>query len=88
MALSFPNQSRSFDARQLCVRFWAYDASLEIPFFIEADALCRIEPQVTRDEPGLLKAFDQHRERILKAAGRVYVRNRRGSYTLSAADLG
>ena len=47
-----------------------------------------IEPQATRDEPGLLKAFDQHRERILQAAGRVYVRHRRGSYTLAAADLG
>lgn len=88
MALNFPNQSRSFDARQLCVRFWAYDASLEIPFFIEADALCRIDPQATRDEPGLLNAFDRHRDRILQAAGRVYQRNRRGSYTLAAADLG
>ncbi len=88
MGLQFPNQSRSFDARRLCVRFWAYDASLEIPFFVEADALSRIDPQATRDEQGLLGVFDRHRNVILKAADRVYVRNHRGSYTLAASDLG
>ena len=44
--LSFPNQSRSYDARQNCVRFWAYDQALEIPFFVNADALCGIDPTV------------------------------------------
>ncbi|MBL8710961.1 MAG: DUF1488 domain-containing protein [Rhodospirillaceae bacterium] len=87
MALNFPNQSRSYDARQHCVRFWGYDASLEIPFFVEADALCRIEPRAARDEPGLLAAFDLHRNRICQAAGKVYSRHRRGSYTLAAADM-
>ena len=87
MPLSFPNQSRSYDARQRCVRFWAYDESLEIPFFVEADALCRIDPKATLDEPGLLNAFDCHRGRIFEAAGRIYSRRRRGSYTLAAADM-
>ena len=58
MPLSFPNQSRSYDTRQHCVRFWAYDQALEIPFFVDADALCCIDPNVTRDESGLLGAFD------------------------------
>jgi hypothetical protein len=87
MPLNFPNQSRSYDARQRCVRFWAYDEALEIPFFVEADALCRIEPSAIKDELGLLKAFDLHRGRICKAADRVYLRRRRGSYTLGASDL-
>ena len=87
MGLSFPNQSRSYDARQHCVRFWAYDEALEIPFFVEASALCRMDPKATRDEPGLLNAFDLHRGRIFKAANRIYSRNRRGSYTLAAADI-
>ncbi len=87
MALSFPNQSRSYDARQHCVRFWAYDEALEVPFFVEASALCRMDPKTTRDEPGLLNAFDLHRGRIFKAANRIYSRNRRGSYTLVAADM-
>lgn len=87
MALSFPNQSRSYDARQHCVRFWAYDEALEVPFFVEASALCRMDPKASRDEPGLLNAFDHHRGRIFKAANRVYSRNSRGSYTLAAADM-
>jgi Protein of unknown function (DUF1488) len=87
MPLSFPNQSRSYDARQCCVRFWAYDESLEIPFFVEADALCRIDPKATVDEPGLLNAFDRHRGRIFKAADRIYSRRSKGSYTLVASDM-
>jgi hypothetical protein len=87
MALNFPNQSRSYDARTQCVRFWAHDASFEVPFFVRADALCHIDPNATSDEPGLLNAFDLNRERICAAAGRAYARDRRGSYTLSAADL-
>ncbi len=87
MALSFPNQSRSYDSRQHCVRFWAYDHALEISFFVEADALCRMDPSAARDERGLLAAFDLHRGRILKAAESVYVRHGKGSYTLAAADM-
>lgn len=85
--LSFPNPCRSYDARQRRVRFWAYDAATEIPFFVEADALCCIEPKATKDEPGLLNAFDLHRSRIYKAADRVYSLRRRGLYTLAASDM-
>lgn len=87
MPLSFPNQSRSYDSRQRCVRFWAYDEALEIPFFVEADALCHIDPKTTKDEPSLLSAFDLHRSLICAAADRVYSRGRRGSYTLAASDM-
>lgn len=87
MPLSFPNQSRSYDPRMRCVRFWAYDEALEIPFFVEADALCRIDPKATIDEPGLLGAFDRQRARIFKAANRVYSRRQRGSYTLVPSDM-
>ena len=85
--LTFPNLSRSYDARQQCVRFWAYDDALEIPFFVEASALCRLDPTVARDEFGLLSAFDLYRDRICKAAGRVYSRRSRGSYTLTTSDI-
>ena len=87
MALSFPNQSRSYDARNHCVRFWAHDASFEVPFFVNADALCHIDPSATSDESGLLTAFDLNGARIRAAAGRAYARARRGSYTLSVADM-
>lgn len=87
MKLSFPNASRSFDARAGCVRFWAYDESLEIPFFVDAAALACLAPLVPEDEVSLLGVFDQYRERICKAAERVYRRNSRGSYVLRAADI-
>jgi hypothetical protein len=87
MALSFPNQSRSYDTRKQCVRFWAHDASFEIPFFVEAGALARIDPNATSDEQGLLSVFDLNRDRICIAAGRAYASDRRGSYTLAASDL-
>ena len=69
------------------MRFWAYDNALEIPFYVQASALCRIDPAVTRDEAGLLSAFDLYRDRICQAAGRVYSRRSRGSYTLTASDI-
>jgi len=39
MRLSFPNPSRSFDASRNRICFWGYDSTIEISFFIEADAL-------------------------------------------------
>ena len=87
MPLSFPNESRSYDARLRCVRFWAYDKALEVPFFVEAAALHQVDPQIAMDEQGLLNAFDRHRGRICKAADRIYAGRRRGSYTLAASDM-
>jgi Protein of unknown function (DUF1488) len=87
MTLNFPNRSRSYDATRHCVRFWAYDEVLEISFFVEEDALCHIDPKATRNEAGFLNAFDLHRERIFEAAGQVYSRHSKDSYTLTASDL-
>jgi hypothetical protein len=44
MVLNFPNLSRGDDPSKHCIRFWAYDPSLEIPFFVEEEALCSIDP--------------------------------------------
>jgi Protein of unknown function (DUF1488) len=87
MTLNFPNPSRSYDEKNHCVHFWAYDESLEIPFAVGEDALCSIDPKATRSEAGFLNAFDLHRDRILKAAARVYSRRSRGSYMLAAPDM-
>lgn len=87
MALSFPNQSRSYDATRRRVRFWAYDEALEISFFVEAEALRHIDPQSAESEGGLLSTFDLHRDRICKAADRVYSRRGKDFYTLAASDL-
>ncbi len=87
MVISFPNGSRSYDATRQAVHFWGYDRSMESSFFVTADALNRIQPNLRFDAVDLLRAFDINRERIYAIAAKVYARGRRGSYELSAADV-
>lgn len=87
MAINFPNLSRSYDATRQAVHFWGYDRSMESSFFVTAEALSRIQPNLRLDAVDLLRAFDIHRERIYAIAAKVYARGRRGSYELSAADV-
>lgn len=87
MAISFPNRSRSYDATRHAVRFWGYDSAMESSFFMTADALKRIEPNLRPEAVDLLRAFDNNRDRIYGIAAKVYARGRRGSYDLNAADI-
>jgi hypothetical protein len=87
MAVSFPNQSRSYDATRRAIRFWGYDRSMESSFYVTADALERIQPNLKPDVAGLLRAFDSNRDRIYVIAAKVYARGRRGSYDLNVADV-
>ena len=54
MTLSFPNPSRFYDATRRAVRFWGHDSAMEASFFVDADALKRIKPDMPLDEVGLL----------------------------------
>ncbi len=85
MRLSFPNPSRSFDAGRSRVRFWGYDGTIEVSFFVEADALKRLCPEMGSAETGFLKAFDAARSRIHEIADKVYARGGRRSYAYSLA---
>jgi hypothetical protein len=87
MSLNFPNQSRSYDATLRAGRFWGHDGAMEVSFFVNEDALNRIEPSMRSEESGFLNAFDSHRGLIYAAASKVYRRSRKGSYELTAADL-
>jgi hypothetical protein len=87
MTLNFPNESRSFDARRNLVRFWGYDSALEISFFVEAGALCKLNPKTRTGEAGYLDAFDAARDRIHETARKAYSRARKGTYLLAAADF-
>lgn len=87
MPINFPNFSRSYDATRNAVRFWGYDRSMESSFFMTADALKRIQPNLLADADELLRVFDNNRDRIYAIAARVYARGRRGSYDIYAADL-
>jgi hypothetical protein len=89
MKLSFPNPSRSFDATRNRVQFWGYDSAMEVSFFVGADALKKLCPEMRSAEAGFLKAFDTARQRIHRVANRVYARGSKGSYAfiLAAADF-
>jgi hypothetical protein len=89
MKLSFPNPSRSFDADKSRVLFWGYDSAIEVSFFVEADALKRLCPEMSSAETGFLEAFDTAQKRIHEVANKVYVRGGKGtySYILAAKDF-
>jgi hypothetical protein len=87
MTIEFPNLSRRYDATRRCVRFSGYDGALERSFFVEEEAICRLDVIGRRGGVALLEAFDVHRERICKVASHVYAKRREGSYTLTAADF-
>lgn len=85
--VTFPNQSRSYDATRRAIHFWGYDRAMEASFYLAAEALQLIQPNLQQDVAGLLNAFDTNRDRIYAAAARVYARGRRGSYDLTVADI-
>lgn len=87
MTMNFPNRSRSYDAVRGVVHFWGHDRSMESSFYVSTDALARLQPNLQPGETGLLRAFDNHRDRICAAAARVYARGRKGSYELNASDF-
>ncbi len=60
---------------------------MEASFFVNADALKRIRPDMRFDEVGLLSAFDSNRKLIYATAAKVYEHGRKGSYDLIAADF-
>jgi hypothetical protein len=87
MSLGFPNECRFYDGAVHAVRFSGYDGALEASFFIGEGALKRLQPDMSFTEPGLLEAFDLHRERIYATATKVYERGPRGSYDVMPEDF-
>ena len=89
MKLHFPNPSRSYDESRNRVLFWGYDSALEISFYVEADALKRLCPDMGDTEKNYLLAFDGARDQIYEIANKLYVHGRRGTsaYILAAKDF-
>jgi hypothetical protein len=87
MTIEFPNQSRSYDANHHQIRFWGHDASREVTFLVEAEALHQVGARTTTDEDTLLQAFDTNRGRIEIAARKAYSRHGNGFYVLGLSDL-
>ena len=87
MALNFPNASRGYDATRHSVRFWGYDSTFEVPFYVGDDALRLIGARPEQDEAELLRVFDANRPRIEQAAAKAYGRKKQSSYHLSPTDF-
>ncbi len=88
MTLSFPNESRSYDPGLRRIRFWGHDGAIEVPFFLEENAIFRLFPRTKNVESGILAAFDEGRGRICEVAKRTYAAwPGRTFYTLKAADF-
>jgi hypothetical protein len=87
MTINFPNLSRHYDATRQAVHFWGYDKSMESSFFIMADALKQMQPDIRLDAIDILRAFDLNRDRIYSIAAKVYARGRRGTYDLNIGDV-
>jgi hypothetical protein len=87
MSLSFPNRCRFYDAGRHAVRFWGHDSAMESSFFVAADSLKRLQPDMRFTEPSILAAFDLNRDLIQSVATKAYTRGRKSSYDLVAADF-
>lgn len=87
--LSFPNPTRDFVASKNWVHFTGYDSVKEISFFLEFDALLKLQPQLIGTERAVLQAFDDARQRIHEVASQVYSRrpNQSFTYHLGPADF-
>lgn len=89
--LNFSNPSRSYDDDKNRVRFWGYDCTIEVSFFVEADALILLSPGIESNETGFLKAFDSALNRIHEAANKLYVKGGKAKghydYILAANDF-
>ena len=89
MSLNFPNQSRSYETVRNRIQFWGHDSAIEITFFLEADALLKLCPELTFAETECLKVFDSMLGDIHRIAKNVYQRSRQRAYVyaLHAEDF-
>jgi hypothetical protein len=85
--LTFPNLNRQYDAAMDRISFFGNDGTLEIPFFLKAQALFRLYPRTGANEPAMLAAFDAGRARINEVAGKAFARDKRRFYVLGPENL-
>jgi hypothetical protein len=86
MMLNFPNSSRSFEAARNRVRFWGYDSSIEITFFVDSGTLQKLSVATTAAEDAVLAAFDSAVPEIHAAAAKAYKRAKHGTYAVAIMD--
>ncbi|RYE61931.1 MAG: DUF1488 domain-containing protein [Oxalobacteraceae bacterium] len=87
MGVSFPNQTRSFDGKNRCVRFTGYDGMFEIKFYLAVEVLASERAERNTSEIDYLTSFDALRPRILKAATSEYSRSRSSTIMLNLTNF-
>lgn len=86
MSLGFPNPSRSYDPDHHRIRFWGHDSAMEVPFFLDENAIFVLYPKTGKTEAAILEAFDSARERIMAVAAKVYALGRHHSFYVLTGD--
>lgn len=87
MALSFPNNARSYDETHRRVRFAGYDGMFEVRCFVTVDVLARGLSLRTAGEREYLEAFDKMRLIIVDAAKRAYNSNPQDAVVLNGSNF-
>lgn len=91
ISIQFPNSSRSFDESKNRICFWGYDKSMEVSFYVGAEAIQKMRKGVGSAEVELLAAFDAALDKIHEVAAKVYSKSSRGkgtyTYILCADDF-
>lgn len=87
MALSFPNQARSYDEVNRRIRFLGHDGMFEVRFLLPVEMLAGDQPYRTASPGDHLKAFDALRPDIQKAAEKAYKATRQNLIVLDLRAL-
>ena len=87
MALTFANQSRSYDKSRRQIRFVGHDGIFEVPFLLEVDSLSKGKSGPATSEEEHLAAFDSAREAVQSVAREAYSNGRKRVYVLTPPDF-
>lgn len=88
MSIRFPNEARSFDDKNRCIRFSGYDGMFEVKFYLANDVLACDKSHRDASESDYLTSFDALRPRILKVAASAYSKAQTSTISLSLQDFG
>ena len=70
--MMFASHRRTYDSLRGAVRFYGYDSATPCSFFITAESLRRVHPEMIHSEAGMLEAFDSNRDLICAMAAKLY----------------
>ncbi len=87
MGIRFPNEARSFDEKNRCVRFSGYDGMFEVKFYLATEVLACEKSHRNAAESDYLTSFDALRPRILKVAASAYSKAQTSTISLNLHDF-